>query len=104
MNKLSIFEVTTGVNANVLNPTVLATQACFVILKHFAALQSRENVVNNVLIDMKLCEVMSFIFFASVAKHIQLSLIDAQHGAVGTDPVQANRGILEEIGQLSFVA
>src|SRR6266498_2486847 len=104
VNKLFIFAVNTGVNADVLYPAILASQSRLVILEYFAVLQARENIHNSVLIDMKLEDMMSFIFLASVAKHIQLGLIDAQHGAIRTKPVQANCGVLEEIGQLSFVA
>src|SRR6266850_4242835 len=86
VNKLAIFPIDVGVDSDKLYGTVFATHSGIVLPKLFANIETRENVFKDMPVSKTLGDMASFIFLASVAKHIQLGLIYAKHSAVMPNP------------------
>ena len=62
--------------------------------------QAPQDVGDHVLVDVELGDVVADVLLARVAEQLELGPVDAQDRAVRPDPVQADRGVLEEVGQL----
>ena len=55
-------------------------------------------------IDVELADVVTDVFVALVAQHVQLGLIGPEDRAVRRHPVHGGRGVVEEVGQLRLAA
>ena len=65
----------------------------------FAAPQSRQDVVNALPIKMELRDVPSDVFAMGIAEQVEFGLVRPQNGAVGADPMDSFRGMIERVLQ-----
>ena len=100
VNELAVLEVRTGIDQDVSDGAILGPQPGRIVVQHFPGEKPPQNIVDDLPVRVKVDDVLTLVFIAVVAHEVELRLIDPQNGAVGADPVQRNRGILEEIGEL----
>jgi hypothetical protein len=95
--ELAVLKQRAGADQDVLDRAVLGTQLCGNVFEPFAGGQAPQNIVNDILIDMKLGDVMPEVLFLAVSQQLEFGLVDAQDCSIGSDPVQADVGVLKEI-------
>jgi hypothetical protein len=93
-----------GVDEHMPDRAVAASYPGFAGSYRLAGPQPAQNVLDRVAVHVELCDAMPDVLAGGVTKHGQLRTIRAQDGAVGTGPVQADRGVVEEIGEFLLAA
>ena len=83
---------------------IFALHPRVVIVQCLTVCQPGKNVIDDRLIGVEIDDIPADIFFQLIAKQIELGLIRPQDRAIGTDPMQSDCRILDEITQVSFTA
>ncbi|MDP2390299.1 MAG: hypothetical protein Q8N52_08235, partial [Acidobacteriota bacterium] len=104
MNETAILPQHAGIDRHVSERAILATHARFAIAHALARPQATQDVVNHLAVDVKLGDVMSDVLIDGISEQIQFGAVGAQYRAVGCDPMQADRRILEKVRQLLLAA
>jgi hypothetical protein len=92
------------VDQDVPEGAVLAAHARLHALHALAPREPREHVRDNAAVLVELGHVAADVVRRGAAEHLQAGAVDAQDRAVGADPVDAHRGVLEEIVQVGFAS
>ena len=85
---------------HVLDRSVAAAQAGFVVADRIAVAQPPQQVADAGRVDVELGNVAADVFLARVAQQIELCLVGAQDGAVMSDDVQRHRRLVEEVAKV----
>jgi hypothetical protein len=71
---------------------------------HVLAAEARQDVRDDLFVDMKSGDRAPYVFLGRVAEQIELRPVGPEDGAVGADAVKSERSIVEEVAQLLFTA
>ena len=103
MDKRAVVPQHVGIHEHFFGAAILAANCRFIAVHHFATRQSPEHIVNHIAIDMKLGDLMTDVFIATVPQHPQLGLVRAQNSSVRPHPVMAKHAIFKKITELPFL-
>ena len=104
MNESTVFEKSIGVDQDMLDRPIFAAQSRRMLSKRLTTRQAPQNFGDHGGVDVKLSNVMSHILLTLIAKEVELGLIRAKNAAIGSDPVESDRCIVEEIGEVPFTS
>ena len=104
VHEASVFPEPIGGDQHVPDRAIARSQPRFPRVHGLAAAEPRQDVGDRVTVDVEIGDVAADVLLAGVAEQVELRLVDTQHGAVGPDPLQAQRGVLEEVGQRALAA
>jgi hypothetical protein len=88
------------VDQDVTDRTVPGMQSRRITPQGFPGLQTLQDVLNNWGIRVKFGDVMTDVLFLLVPQQIEFSLIGPKDSSISRDPVQADRGVLNEVGKI----
>ncbi len=100
VHEVSVPEIAAGADEHVLDRPVFGAKARFEIVNGLAAGQPRQDVGDDLLVDMELGDGASHVLVRLVAEELELRAVGPQDGAVRTHAVQPDGGVLDEIPQL----
>src|SRR5262249_42839690 len=89
-----------AVEQDVLDRAVLAPQPRPVVAQRLAGCQAAQDVVDRLPVGVKLGDGVADVLLAGAAKQVELGLVGPQDRPVRRQPVQADGGVLDEVGQL----
>jgi hypothetical protein len=90
-------ELHAGCDLDVPDRAVPGAQPGGILRKPLAARQPRQDVVDRVLVGVKLGNVPSDIVLGLIAEQLQLRLVRVQDDPIGADQMQRDRAVLEEV-------
>lgn len=95
-------ELRVRIDQDVLDRAVFRDEARLEVLERLAARQSREHPKGDVGVRVHLGDPPAHVLLARVAQELELGAVRPQDHAVGVDPVEPHRGLLEEVGQVAL--
>jgi hypothetical protein len=104
VDELAILPINVGVDQHVLDRTVPGPQASLIVTDLFAGRQAVQNVLDHLLIGVKLGDQVPDILVGGVPQQRQLRLVGPENPAVCADPVNSLGRVLEEVAQLALTA
>ena len=91
-----------GADGDVLDRAVLAPHPGLVVPQLRARPEPPKDVLDHLPVRMELGDVMADVLLRGVAEQVELGAVRPENGPVRPNPVQADGGIVEKVGQLAL--
>ena len=104
MHEAAVLSIRARTDQHVLDRAILAAQPRGIVARGIAAREAGHDRIDHILVDVELGNVMADVLALLVAEHLELGPGDPLDDAVRPDPVQADRGVLEDVAQVLLAA
>ena len=100
----SVPEQHAGVDQHVLDRPVLTLEPGRVIVQFLPGLQAVQDVADRGLVGVEVGDGATNVLLPAVAEQLQFRSVGTQDDPIRPDPMQAHRGVVEEVGKLPLAA